>query len=109
MTEQRFAEIITNNVACVGGAEDSLRDFFSTQYTMIELKGNGVIGYSEHDDFYYLWFAYNDGLHSNTKLVYNTVKRLSKTKQVLYSGVSNVCINNCTEIYKGVYKLNLGD
>ena len=109
MTNQRFIEIITTNVKCIGGADDSLKDFFSTNFTILELKENGVIGYSEHDDFYYLWYAFNDGLHSNTKLVYNTVKRLSKIKQVLYSGVDNVCINNCTEICKGVYKLNLGD
>ena len=109
--EDKLCHIIRTYVveATVGDVEENLCEFFSEDYHIEVLNKNGIIGYAEYDNFYFLWFAYNDGLFSNTKLVYNTAKRLSKIKPVLYSGVKNLFFNNSIELKDGLYKINIGE
>ena len=104
MTNEKFRELVIAHVPCHGDVNEALDEFFTLDYTIIELKGNGLIGYTEHEDYYCIWFAYNDGFHSNTKTLYNTAKQFNK--QVLYTGVKDLYYNNSTEIQKDLYKLN---
>ena len=100
--EELLTKIVTEYIPCVGGIEDELETFFNSEYTIIMLKENGIIGYTERDSYYVIEFVYIDKLLSNAKLVYNTAKRLSKVKPVLYTGVKNHYSNNSWNLGNGV-------
>jgi len=110
MTRERFSEIFRSTAQqCVGDVDDELAIFFKTDYKIIELNGNGVIGYSETDDFYFIWLVNTDKLLSNAKIVYNIVKELSKDKAVLYSGVEDFYKNNSIKLRKDLYQIKIGE
>ena len=106
--EELLTEIATKYIPCVGDIEDELETFFNSEYTIIKLEENGIIGYTEHIDYYVIEFAYNGGLHKNTKTLYNIAKRLSNVKPVLYTGIKNHYSNNSTSLGNGVFKINIG-
>jgi len=109
MTKERFSEIVRESVSCMRDAEDELYDFFELDYEIIELNRNGILGYTNHGDYYFIWFVNTDKLLSNAKIVYNTVSELSKDKPVLYSGVKDFYNNNSIELRKDLYQIKIGE
>jgi len=109
MQEDKFREIVRNHVPCVGDVEIELQRFFSHDYTIVQLKGDGVIGYTKHRGHYFIWFVYIDKKLSNAKLVYNTALELSKDMPVLYSGVKDFYKNNSIKLAKDLYQINIGE
>ena len=104
-----FREIVRNNVPCIGDVEVELNRFFTHDYTIVRLKGNGIIGYTKHRGHYFIWFVYIDKKLSNAKLVYNTALELSKDMPVLYSGVKDFYKNNSIKLEKDLYQIKIGD
>ena len=104
-----FREIVRNHVPCIGDVEVELNRFFTHDYTIVRLKGNGIIGYTKHRGHYFIWFVYIDKKLSNAKLVYNTALELSKDMPVLYSGVKDFYKNNSIKLEKDLYQIKIGD
>jgi hypothetical protein len=73
------------------------------------MKGDGLLAYTTHKDYYFIWFTYIDNKVSNAKLVYNTVKELSKSMPVLYSGVKNFYSNNSIKLSENLYQIIIGE
>ena len=107
--ESQLRVIVRNFIPCTRDVEVELRDFFYEDYTIELLAGSGVIGYTEHDDVYWIWFVYTDGKLSNAKRVYNVARELAKSKPVLYTGTKDHYANNSTELSNGVYKIKIGE
>lgn len=104
-----FERKVKEFVPCVGDVSETLSRFFMEKYTIVPMKGNGVFGYTESEDYYFVWFVYTDKLLSNAKKVYNTVKELSKHKAVLYTGIKDFYCNNSIEITDRLYKIKIGE
>ncbi len=107
--EARLKAIVRNFIPCTRDVEIELRDFFYEDYTIETLFGAGIIGYTEHEEAYWIWFVYTEGKLSNAKRVYNVARELAKVKPVLYTGVKDHYANNSMEVSNGVYKINMGD
>ena len=103
-----YEEIVRQFIPCVNDVEEELRSFKQLDNTIMYLNGNGLLGYTNHIDYYFIWFTYIDNKVSNAKIVYNTVLELSKKAPVLYSGVKNFYANNSIEIDKNLYKIIIG-
>jgi|SaaInlStandDraft_4_1057021.scaffolds.fasta_scaffold01837_6 hypothetical protein len=83
--------------------EDELDFFFGQHYTIIELEGNGIIGYIETNEYIFFAFAFNDNLRKNTKKIYRTAKNLKK--RIIYGGKIDHYKNNSKHLGDNIYEL----
>ena len=102
-----FDDIVRNYIAIRGDIDDTLDNFYSSNYIIIKLRGDGVIAYTDEGSHYFIWFTYIDNKITNAKRVYNIAKELSLVKPVRYTGVKDFYHNNSIDLGQGIYQIKI--
>ena len=105
--KQAFKKIVRENIIIEADIEEDLEVFFKLNYKIVWLNGQGLMGYTTFDDFYFINYTFSDKKLSNTKAIYKKVKELAKEKKVLYSADDNPYKNNSIEIEKDTFEIVL--
>ena len=101
--KEKFSNIVRSKIQVVGDVEEDLKEFFSRDYIIKFLDGEGVIGYTEEEKCIVWWYLYDDNKHSNRKVIVRLAK--SFNKPIVYSGAKNHYSNNSVETSDGEFQL----
>jgi hypothetical protein len=102
--ESKFRELVKKYVPINGDDVDAdLDEFFSMDYHIIFLKNNGLIGYTEHEEFIFWWYLYDAGSWENRKNIVKFAKK--QQKKILYTGKLDFYRNNSVKLQDDLFQL----